>query len=205
MDALWLSYELQKKKKTRDDFWVCHWEVLMIFDDCGFPPNMTFVSLRTAWKVVLSITGMQSEEVLSNSPYLRNAESRVRHVFSVSRSAENVRTGARLFLSCLPTQPLCCNTPAPVTLRRHTVGYLLSSPLLDELGKSLLTSWCRVQIGGDDKNFDFCLSKSGRCAEATAWKRYQICFLRLKCVNALLDLRQMGGVVPEWVWWFTPR
>lgn len=38
------------------------------------------------------------------------------HVFSVSRSTENVRTGARLLLSCLPTQPLCCNTPPRVTL-----------------------------------------------------------------------------------------
>lgn len=121
-----------------------------------------FVSLRTAWKVVLSVTGMKSEEVLSNSPYLRYAESHVRLVFSASRSTENVRTGARLFLSCLPTQPLCCNTPAPVTLRRDTVGYLLSSPRLDEPGKTLL------MIGGGDKNFDFCLSRSGRRAVATA-------------------------------------
>lgn len=76
------------------------------------------------------------------------------HVFSLSRSTENVRTGARLLPSRLPTQPLCHETPTRVTLR--VVSSLSLSPFLPPpVDRSALTvvlsplEFLRVQMGRD--------------------------------------------------------
>lgn len=76
--------------------------------------------------------------------------------------------------------------------------------LLDEPGKTFfsVTTWVDIEftLGVMPKPWPLPLTW---CAGVTVWKRHQMHFFKLICMNIIRDLRQMDGVVLEWVWWFT--